>query len=203
MILKSNANIICLQECTKNFLDKLQSSPELMQKYKYFGFQDFKTFYGIAIISEWPPANIYEYTYQNISPKALNKSRSPDTNKSTVNSTNISKSRTYSPQYRQSCVVQQAPAFREDMQHDQSEVVKSNLSKSKNGQAHPKDLLLAKSEMCRAVLIAEYFIQVRHKLKEGQEVDELNLSMVDGAYYIDKLYPFYVATSHFESLNMP
>jgi len=42
-----------------------------MAKYKYFGFQDFKTFYGVVIISEWPPANIYEYTYENMSPKAI------------------------------------------------------------------------------------------------------------------------------------
>lgn len=57
--------------------------------------------------------------------------------------------------------------------------------------------------MGRALLIAEFFIQVRHKLKESEETDELNLSMVDGAYFIDKLYPFYVATSHFESLETP
>ena len=57
--------------------------------------------------------------------------------------------------------------------------------------------------MSRALLIAEYFIQVRHKLKENQETNDLNLSMVDGAYFIDKLYPFYVATSHFESLETP
>lgn len=70
MILKSNANIVCLQECTNQFLNKLESCVELMAKYKYFGFQDFKTFYGVAIISEWPPANIYEYTYENTGPKA-------------------------------------------------------------------------------------------------------------------------------------
>jgi len=44
---------------------------------------------------------------------------------------------------------------------------------------------------------------VRHKLKESQETNDLNLSMIDGAYYIDKLYPFYVSTSHFESLETP
>lgn len=38
MIMKSNANIICLQECTNQFLSKMQNSPELMAKYKYFGF---------------------------------------------------------------------------------------------------------------------------------------------------------------------
>ena len=33
--------------------------------------------------------------------------------------------------------------------------------------------------------------------------NDVNLSMIDGAYYMDKLYPFYIATSHFESLELP
>jgi hypothetical protein len=34
-----------------------------MDKYKHFGIQDFKTFYGAIILSEWPVANIYEYSF--------------------------------------------------------------------------------------------------------------------------------------------
>ena len=96
MILKSNANVICLQECTNCFLNKLQSSPEIMAKYKYFGFQDFKTFYGVVIISEWPPANIYEYTYD--APTKSKASNSPDFSTADTKSTFMTKSRhSYSP----------------------------------------------------------------------------------------------------------
>ena len=85
MILKSNANVVCLQECTNQFLNILQYSPEIMAKYKYFGFQDFQTFYGVVILSEWPPANIYEYTYPNEeSVKQEEKKRSESANRSTI-----------------------------------------------------------------------------------------------------------------------
>ena len=42
--------------------------------------------------------------------------------------------------------------------------------------------------MGRALLIAEYYIQT--KAKNGKETE-------------DRLYPVYIATSHFESLNDP
>lgn len=85
MILKSNANVVCLQECTNEFLNKLQNCPEIMAKYKHFGFQDFKTFYGIVIMSEWPPANIYEYTYdKNQFPSRQNEQQQSQLNRKSV-----------------------------------------------------------------------------------------------------------------------
>lgn len=63
MILMSNANVVCLQECTTIFLSKLVNNKQIRAKFKHYGFQNFTTFYGVAIISQWPPANMYEYTY--------------------------------------------------------------------------------------------------------------------------------------------
>lgn len=41
----------------------LTENKAIMEKYKHFGIQDFKTFYGVIILSEWPVANIYEYSF--------------------------------------------------------------------------------------------------------------------------------------------
>jgi hypothetical protein len=50
--------------------------------------------------------------------------------------------------------------------------------------------LKATSEQGRALLIAEYYINVKQKIKSEQnEILEVN-----------KIFPLYVATSHFESL---
>lgn len=58
--------------------------------------------------------------------------------------------------------------------------------------------------MSRALLIAEYFILVRQKISEVEKDNKnLNISMIDGEYFVDKLYPYYIATSHFESLEVP
>jgi exonuclease III len=61
MILESNANIVCLQECTNKFLKMLVENKKILEKFRYFGFQEFQTFYGVVILSQWQPANIYEY----------------------------------------------------------------------------------------------------------------------------------------------
>ena len=63
--MESNANVVCLQECTNTFLSLLTENKSVMDKYKHFGIQDFKTFYGVIILSEWPVANIYEYNFND------------------------------------------------------------------------------------------------------------------------------------------
>jgi hypothetical protein len=45
--------------------------------------------------------------------------------------------------------------------------------------------------MGRCLLIAEYFISVKHKNSENDKKSE------------DKIYPIYIATSHFESMEGP
>ena len=51
IILESNANVVCLQECTNQFLSLLTENKSITDKYKHFGVQDFKTFYGVIILS--------------------------------------------------------------------------------------------------------------------------------------------------------
>jgi len=126
---------------------------------------------------------------------------------SDTKSTNITKhSRFSSPTHKASSIVQ--PIGVPDS-NGISLVSKNKNKDTKNGkskkQATPvKDLLLARTEMGRALLIAEYFIQVRQKVDESEKnKNAANLSMIDGAYYMDKLYPFYISTSHFESLEVP
>ena len=36
-----------------------------MDKFKHVGFQTMTTFYGVCILSEWPPANIFEYDFES------------------------------------------------------------------------------------------------------------------------------------------
>lgn len=64
MILKSNANVVCLQECTQTMITKLSQNKQITTRYKYWGKQEFKSFYGCIILSWWPPSSIYEYQYQ-------------------------------------------------------------------------------------------------------------------------------------------
>lgn len=66
MILASNANVLCLQECTTHFIKMLVQNKKVVQKYPHFGIQEFHSFYGVMILSQWPPANVYEYTYNNV-----------------------------------------------------------------------------------------------------------------------------------------
>ena len=64
MILDSNANIICLQECTHKFFKTIFENDDILKKFNHIGFQTMTTFYGVAILSEWPAANIFEYDFQ-------------------------------------------------------------------------------------------------------------------------------------------
>lgn len=63
MILESNANVVCLQECTQKFFEILFADERILSKFKSVGFQKMSSWYGVCILSEWPAANIYEYTY--------------------------------------------------------------------------------------------------------------------------------------------
>ena len=49
--------------------------------------------------------------------------------------------------------------------------------------------------MSRCLLIAEYYINVKQKPPKGEEDEQSSKKLVD------KLYPLYIATSHFESLS--
>ena len=41
----------------------LTSDKRIKERYPYFGIQDFQSFYGVVVMSEWPPVNIYEYPF--------------------------------------------------------------------------------------------------------------------------------------------
>lgn len=128
MILKSNANVVCLQECTQTMITKLTQNKQITTRYKYWGKQEFKSFYGCVILSWWPPSNIYEYQYQ--------------------------------------------ASTRHDTEVDEN-YVNAGLS--------------AQTQMGRALLIAEYFVCIKNK--------------ADNGVVHEKLYPIYIATSHFESMD--
>ena len=66
---------------------------------------------------------------------------------------------------------------------------KSELVNSKG-----KSVLKAQTVMSRGLLIAEYYINIKIK-KRRQEKDDGEPKL------IEKMFPIYVATSHFESLD--
>jgi hypothetical protein len=95
-----------------------------------------------VILSQWAPANIYEYSYDNFNNQEDGKSKNMSARRSSTNSMN-------------------------------------------------KDLKYkAQSGMGRALLIAEYFIQAKHKCPITGEEE-------------DRTFPLYIANSHFESLDGP
>ena len=56
-----------------------------------------------------------------------------------------------------------------------------------------KAVLKAQTVMSRGLLIAEFYINLKVKQKKTKETDEPAI--------IEKMFPIYVATSHFESLD--
>lgn len=122
MIKQSNANVVCLQEVTAEFLRYIFADGFIQGKYTHIGLQQATTWYGVLILSEWAPANIYELPYAV------------------------------------------------------DEAVKA-------------DGMKAVTYMGRACLLAEYYLQVTNMAEDGSASTSIE--------------PFYVATSHFESLESP
>lgn len=63
MIIKSNANVVCLQEVTNHFYKVLFDDKRIKMKYKSLGFQKPASWYSVCILSQLPAANVYEYPY--------------------------------------------------------------------------------------------------------------------------------------------